>query len=280
MTQQDLEIERQRRLRAAQRVVIKLGTSVVTGTGGEICADRIEPLVRSIAALKKASRQVVLVSSGAVGLGAARLGLHQSRLKDVVVRQACAAVGGQNVALACDLSNPASVHACVTAIIATGVQLDAIICNAGIMGLPKLELAHGYELQFFTNHVGHFILVNGLLEQLSATGRVVMVSSAAHNQAPKGGIEFDNLDGSKGYGAWRQYGQSKFANILFAKELARRFVGTQRTANAVHPGIIKTNLARHNLGARVFYEPLAHSGADAIGQAAKRSWLKNRPGQS
>src|SRR6267143_49492 len=93
MTQQDLDIERQRRLRAAQRVVIKLGTSVVTGAGGDICADRIEPLVRSMAALKKASRQVVLVSSGAVGLGAARLGLHQSRLKDVVVRQACAAVG-------------------------------------------------------------------------------------------------------------------------------------------------------------------------------------------
>lgn len=93
MTRQDLEIERQRRLRAAQRVIIKLGTSVVTGAGGEVCADRIEPLVRSIAALKQASRQVVLVSSGAVGLGAGRLGLHASRLKDVVVRQACAAVG-------------------------------------------------------------------------------------------------------------------------------------------------------------------------------------------
>src|SRR5438552_8547026 len=93
MTLQDLEIERQRRLRAAQRVVVKLGTRFVTGRGGEVCADRIEPLVRSIAALKKARRQVVLVSSGAVGLGAARLGLHQSRLKDVVARQACAAVG-------------------------------------------------------------------------------------------------------------------------------------------------------------------------------------------
>ncbi len=93
MTKQDLEIERQRRLRTAQRVVIKLGTSVVTGASGEVCADRIEPLVRSIAALKSAGRQVVLVSSGAVGLGAGRLGLHHSRLKDVVVRQACAAVG-------------------------------------------------------------------------------------------------------------------------------------------------------------------------------------------
>ena len=92
MTKPDLETERQRRLRAAQRVVIKLGTGVVTGAGGELCVERIEPLVRSIAALK-ASRQVVLVSSGAVGLGAGRLGLHQSRLKDIVVRQACAAVG-------------------------------------------------------------------------------------------------------------------------------------------------------------------------------------------
>jgi glutamate 5-kinase len=93
MTKQDLEIERERRLRAAQRVVIKLGTSVVTGADGDVCGERIEPLVCSIAALKKANRQVVLVSSGAVGLGAGRLGLHQSRLKDVVVRQACAAVG-------------------------------------------------------------------------------------------------------------------------------------------------------------------------------------------
>jgi glutamate 5-kinase len=93
MTNQALETERQRRWRAAQRLVIKLGTSVVTGAGGDVCTERIEPLVSSVAASKNASRQVVLVSSGAVGLGAGRLGLHQSRLKDVVVRQACAAVG-------------------------------------------------------------------------------------------------------------------------------------------------------------------------------------------
>src|SRR5882724_4517366 len=93
MTKQDLENERQKRLRSAQRVVIKVGTSTVTGTAGDVCSERIGPLVRSIAGLKKAGRQVVLVSSGAVGLGAARLGLHQSRLNDVVVRQACAAVG-------------------------------------------------------------------------------------------------------------------------------------------------------------------------------------------
>ena len=81
------------RLRAARRVVIKLGTSTVTGADGEICAERVEPIVRSIAAFMHAGRQAVLVSSGAVGLGAGRLGLPRARLNDLVVRQACAAVG-------------------------------------------------------------------------------------------------------------------------------------------------------------------------------------------
>ena len=148
--------------------------------------------------------------------------------------------------LACELSDPASVRDCVAAVVAAGIRLDAMICNAGIMGLPKLERVHGYELQFFTNHIGHFILVTGLLGQLTEAGRVVMLSSTAHTRAKQGGIEFDNLDGSKGYDPWRFYGQSKFANLLFAKELARRLAGTRRTANAVHPGVIRTNLIRHN----------------------------------
>jgi glutamate 5-kinase len=93
MIEEDSERERQRRLGAAQRVVIKVGTSIISRTGGGVCSERIEPLVWSIAGLKRGGRQVVLVSSGAVGLGAGRLGLHPSRLHDVVVRQACAAVG-------------------------------------------------------------------------------------------------------------------------------------------------------------------------------------------
>ena len=93
MIEQELEKERQSRLRAAHRVVIKLGTGIVNGTGGEICAERVRPLVASIAALKNAGRQVVLVSSGAVGLGAGHLGLHRSRVRELVTRQACAAVG-------------------------------------------------------------------------------------------------------------------------------------------------------------------------------------------
>ena len=113
------------------------------------------------------------------------------------------------------------------------------------MALPKLNQAYGYELQFFTNHIGHFMMVTGLIEALAADARVTMLSSSAHRFAPKGGIEFDNLSGEKGYAAWRAYGQSKMANLLFAKELARRFSGTARTANALHPGVIfDTNLQR------------------------------------
>jgi NAD(P)-dependent dehydrogenase (short-subunit alcohol dehydrogenase family) len=161
-------------------------------------------------------------------------------------KEACDSVQGETVPVACELSDPASVRACVAAVQGGGLRLDAIICNAGIMALPTLQKAYGYELQFFTNHIGHFILVTGLLDQLTETGRVVMLSSTAHRRAPEGGIQFDNLDGSKGYNDWANYGQSKFANILFARELSRRLAGTERTANAVHPGVIKTNLTRHS----------------------------------
>jgi WW domain-containing oxidoreductase len=179
----------------------------------------------------------VLVLRGARVIGTAR-----------TVEKAKAALapfGGTTIPLACELSDPKSVRACVESVKRDGLKLDGLIANAGIMALPKLEQAFGYELQFFTNHVGHFILVTGLLEQLTDTGRVVMLSSSAHTMAPKEGIQFDNLSGAKGYGDWKNYGQSKLANLLFAKELARRFAGTKKTANAVHPGVISTNLGRH-----------------------------------
>jgi WW domain-containing oxidoreductase len=158
--------------------------------------------------------------------------------------QAGASVTGKTTGLACELSDPASVRACVASVKKLGVRLDALICNAGIMALPKLEKAHGYEMQFFTNHIGHFILVTGLLDTLTDEGRVVMLSSAAHQMAPKGAIEFDNLQGEKSYSKWPAYGQSKMANLVFAKELSRRLAGTKKTANAVHPGVIVTNLGR------------------------------------
>lgn len=161
--------------------------------------------------------------------------------------EALAPLGANTLGIACELSDPKSVMACVATAKEQGLRFDALIANAGIMALPKLETAHGYELQFFTNHIGHFILVTGLLDSLTDNARVVMLSSSAHTQAPKGGIEFDNLDGKKRYTPWGAYGQSKISNLLFAKELARKFAGTKKTANAVHPGVIQTNLGR-NMG--------------------------------
>ncbi len=172
-------------------------------------------------------------------------------------RAACASVKGPTTAVACELAEPGSVRACITAVKALNIPIDGIICNAGIMALPKLNRAYGYELQFFTNHIGHFILVTGLIDALAAGARVAVLSSRAHEGAPKGGIEFDNLSGEKGYSAWRAYGQSKFANLLFAKELARRFSGTARTANALHPGVIfDTNLTRSMNVPRVIFNPV------------------------
>ena len=153
--------------------------------------------------------------------------------------------GSDHLAVACELSEPSSVQAAIRAVHTDGADLDALICNAGIMALPELQTAHGYELQFFTNHVGHAMLVEGLLDQLAEEGRVVMLSSGAHSRAPEGGIQFDNLSGDQGYSGWEAYAQSKLANVLFARALARRFAGTSRTANAVHPGVIWTNLGRH-----------------------------------
>jgi NAD(P)-dependent dehydrogenase (short-subunit alcohol dehydrogenase family) len=125
------------------------------------------------------------------------------------------------------------------------MQFDGIVANAGIMALPELSVKHGLELQFLTNHMGHFLLVTGLLPRLMSDGRVVILSSSAHNMAPKSGIEFDNLDGKRGYDGWKAYGQSKLSNLLFAKELARRLPAPQQTANAVHPGVINTGLQRN-----------------------------------
>lgn len=179
----------------------------------------------------------VLALRGAHVLGAART--------EEKARAACASVSGKTTGFACELSDPTSVRGCVRAVTESGHVLDAVVANAGIMALPRREQAHGCELQFFTNHVGHFILVTGLLDRLAEDARVVVLSSSAHGMAPQEGVRLDDLAGDRGYRPWTAYGQSKFANLLFAKELARRFAGTRRVANAVHPGVIETKLARN-----------------------------------
>ena len=182
----------------------------------------------------------VLIASGCSVVGTARTVEKAT--------EALTSVGAdmnKNFGVACELSDSASCRSAVAAVLKAGHKLDAIIANAGIMALPKHEKSNNIELQLFTNHFGHFILVTGLLPALTPKGRVVMLSSAAHAMAPTGCIEFDNLSGDRGYSAWKHYGQSKIANLLFAKELSRRMEGTEQTANSVHPGVIITNLSRH-----------------------------------
>jgi WW domain-containing oxidoreductase len=174
--------------------------------------------------------------------GARVLGLARTEDK---ARAACSALGDQAVPFACELSDPASIQSCVAALKHWAQPIDVLLCNAGVMALPKRELVHGQEKQFFTNHIGHFMLVTGLLEQLTEAGRVVMLSSVAHTRAPSAGIQLDDLSMRHNYTPNAAYGQSKLANLLFARALAKRFAGTARTANAVHPGVIFTNLARH-----------------------------------
>lgn len=149
------------------------------------------------------------------------------------------------IPLACELSEPDSVRAAVKSIKEGGHVLSAIVANAGIMALPERSVAHGIELQLFTNHFGHFLLVTGLLSELAEDGRVLVLSSRAHTGTYPEGIRFDDLDAAKHYTAWGAYGQSKLANLLFARELATRLPKPGQTANAAHPGVITTNLSRH-----------------------------------
>jgi NAD(P)-dependent dehydrogenase (short-subunit alcohol dehydrogenase family) len=175
--------------------------------------------------------------------------------------QAANEIKGHITPIACELSNFASVKKCADNINALNLPIDVLLCNAGIMALPKLELANGFEQQFNTNHLGHFLLVHNLLYQVKQAeqGRIVMLSSLAHRMAPSTGINFDNLDGNKYYKDWTFDGQSNLATLLTAVALSKRLEGSKATANAVHPGIIRTNLSRSMGGVQglVFNNPVS-----------------------
>jgi NAD(P)-dependent dehydrogenase (short-subunit alcohol dehydrogenase family) len=159
-------------------------------------------------------------------------------------REACASVRGRATPVVLELSDFDSVVACADEIAAMGTPIDALVCNAGVL-LTELQQVRGLEMQFVVNHLGHFILVNRLLQRVTAApqGRVVVVGSMAHAQVPEGGIQFDNLSG---VGWERQaYGHSKLANGLFSLELARRLRGTAATSNSLHPGVVATNIMRN-----------------------------------
>ncbi|MEV4263519.1 SDR family NAD(P)-dependent oxidoreductase [Kribbella sp. NPDC049584] len=126
--------------------------------------------------------------------------------------------------------------------------LDILVNNAGVMASPELYTEYGWELQFATNHLGHFALANSLHPALTAAGdaRIVVVTSKAHMNSP---VIFDDLNFAfRAYDPWLAYGQSKTANVLFAVEASRRWASDGITANAVMPGAIHTNLQRHSGG--------------------------------
>lgn len=199
----------------------------------------------------------VLALRGARIFGAAR---SEGKARDALASLP-KAKAGEHVAVACELSEPASVRDAVKAVKDRGDKLDVLLCNAGIMALPERTIQHGQELQFLTNHIGHFMLVTGLLDALTDDARVVMLSSAAHAWAPSAGIQLDDLSFANGYSPNKAYGQSKLANLLFAKQLAKRFAGSKKTANAVHPGVIATNLSRHMSTAVKLLMPVANAVA-------------------
>ncbi len=175
--------------------------------------------------------------------GAHVIGIARTQAK---ADKACSSVAGDTTPVFLDLAHWDSVVACAENIRALGTPLDGLICNAGIMALPELELVNGVEKQFAINHLGHFVLINQLMESvLSAPeGRFTILSSRAHRRA-ENGIEFDNLDGSQHYGPWEAYGVSKLANALCARELARRISDSNATANSLHPGVINTPLSKN-----------------------------------
>jgi WW domain-containing oxidoreductase len=155
-------------------------------------------------------------------------------------QDACRRAGGASSAVACDLGDLNSVLAACRSVRRLNRRLDAIVANAGMLGSKTLQVRDGLELQFLVNHVGHFALLNGLLDLVpDHTGRIVVVSSSSSiQQAPKGGILFDNLDGHRFYRPFAFYGQSKLACALFAKELSRRLAHRGIVANSLHPGAV------------------------------------------
>ncbi|KAH7330363.1 hypothetical protein BKA65DRAFT_461180 [Rhexocercosporidium sp. MPI-PUGE-AT-0058] len=146
-----------------------------------------------------------------------------------------------------DLASQASVRAAAKEIDTLVENIDIFICNAAIMSCPFAKTEDGIESQFATNHVGHFLLVNLLRGKLGRKGtRVVVVASSAHGL---GSVRFEdwNFDDGKAYNEWEAYGQSKTANMLFAKALARKMEKTGGFAFSLNPGSIRSNLQVHML---------------------------------
>ena len=167
------------------------------------------------------------------------------------LRATLPATAGKLEVMELDLGKLASIRAFAEKFLATHAALHLLVNNAGVMAPPLGKTSDGFETQMGTNHLGHFLLTNLLLERIkaSAPARIVLLSSEAHRRGSKEGLlatlETDPNYTKRSYSAFGAYGDSKLANILFGKGLAKRLAGTNVLAVSLHPGVIATSLSRH-----------------------------------
>ena len=215
----------------------KLGAQTTTDevlAGVDLSGKRI--LITGVSAGLGVETARSLASRGATVVGAARdITKAQSATKGVVE--------GDFTLLELDLASLESVRRCTHRLSADGRPFDIIIANAGVMATPEGRTADGFETQFGTNHLGHFVLVNRLASMIRDGGRLVNLSSMGHRRADVN-LDDPNFQ-TEAYDPWIAYGRSKTANILFAVEFDRRHRARGIRAAAVHPGGIATELGRY-----------------------------------
>jgi len=183
-----------------------------------------------------------LAAHGAHVVGAAR-DLGKATAATAQVRKDADANGGGFELVALDLASLKSARACADALLAKGEPFDVVIANAGLMATPFLRTADGFEMQFGTNHLGHFVLLNRIAPLIRKGGRLINLASAGHRFSNVD-LEDPNFERTP-YDPWVAYGRSKTANILFAVAFDRHHRGNGIRAAAVHPGGIQTELDRH-----------------------------------
>jgi NAD(P)-dependent dehydrogenase (short-subunit alcohol dehydrogenase family) len=183
-----------------------------------------------------------LAVRGAQVVGAAR-DLTKAKAATMQARKDAAASGGSLELIALDLANLKSVRACAEGLLARGEPFDVVIANAGVMATPFGHTADGFETQFGTNHLGHFVLVNRIASLIRAGGRLINLSSSGHRYSNVD-LQDPNFERTP-YEPFVAYGRSKTANILFAVAFDGRHRKRGVRAAAVHPGGIHTELGRH-----------------------------------
>jgi NAD(P)-dependent dehydrogenase (short-subunit alcohol dehydrogenase family) len=212
----------------------------------------------------------VLALRGATVIGTARTSDKAA--------EACRSVGGKTIPAVLELTDFDSVVACAGQVRRMDVPIDILICNAGIV-LDSHEQVRGLEKQFVVNHLGHFILVNQLQDRVvaSSEGRIVVVGSGNHRDAPAGGIQFDALSGNGWYK--RGYAHSKLANGLFSLELSHRLKPTRATSNCVTPGPTRTDILRYTDSSTANYRKSPAQGAATQCYVAAHPAVKGVTGQ-